>query len=191
MPTALHLTASRNSPLRQRIQRLARFLRGNNIQMLRSAAARSHPVPTAHTKPQAARYVRHIGLRLVESDPEDEDPDIPWNQSRSPFGPAMLYLWDTLASWGFQESREGLTLEISSYTLAGLSIYTNYMPKDGVNHYSKHLETGNLGQYDDVEPFGHTGPLWFTHIGQSTSMLSGAVLRQADSHTATSHTERH
>ncbi|KAK1638033.1 hypothetical protein BDP81DRAFT_448140 [Colletotrichum phormii] len=129
-----------------------------------------------HTQsPRRRGYVRHICLRLVEPDPEDEDPAIPWNQSRSPFGPATLYLWDTLSSWGVQESREGLTLEISSHTLAGLSTYANCMPKDDVNHYSKHLETGNLAQYDDIEPFGHTGPLWFTHIGQSTSMLSGAV----------------
>ncbi|KXH43401.1 hypothetical protein CSAL01_05193 [Colletotrichum salicis] len=129
-----------------------------------------------HTQsPRRRGYVRHIWLRLVEPDPEDEDPAIPWNQSRSHFGPATLYLWDTLASWGVQESREGLTLEISSHTLAGLSTYANCMPKDDVNHYSKHLETGTLAQYDDVEPFGHTGPLWFTHIGQSTSMLSGAV----------------
>ncbi|KAJ3939007.1 uncharacterized protein N0V96_011121 [Colletotrichum fioriniae] len=131
-----------------------------------------------HTQsPRRRGYVRHIWLRLEEPHPEEDDPALPWNQSRSPFATATLYLWNTLASWEVDQAGEELTLEISSHTQAGLIRYNNYTPKDDIDHYLKYLETRSLVPYDEVEPFSHTSLLWIAHMGQgqSISMHSGAI----------------
>ncbi|OHF02108.1 hypothetical protein CORC01_02687 [Colletotrichum orchidophilum] len=126
--------------------------------------------------PRRRGYVRHIWLRLEESRDGEESLGIPvGGSSTNHFGSAMLYLWTTLASWTIEESSEGLTLEMSTHTLAGLIRYARHVPKDDIGHYSKHLETGSLEQYDHVARFNHTSPSWATHIAPSSSMQAGAM----------------
>ncbi|KAF4773303.1 hypothetical protein HER10_EVM0009869 [Colletotrichum scovillei] len=69
----------------------------------------------------------------------EDDATLPWIQSRSPFATATLYLWNTLASWEVDQAGEGLTLEMSSHTLAKLIRYDNYTPNDDVSRCTPEL----------------------------------------------------